>query len=134
MSDVEEKKLEFQLKLKEVPVDITNVEGQTATHYLRELSGAQRDAFLNEIGGRIKFNAAGKMQGLKDYTDLQTGFLALCFYDDANVIVSKEVLREYPASVLEKLFEVAQKLSGLDKGAKDKAKNDLEAKNSTGIE
>ncbi len=116
--------LKFDLKLKEVSVTLTGVDDQSHICILRELSGKQRDLFLNEMGGRMKFNAAGKMQGLKNYTDLQTGFLALCFYDENKVLVTNEVLREYPASVLADLFEVAQKLSGLDKGAKDQAKND----------
>lgn len=116
--------LRFMLKLKEASVNLTDVEGQEKTYVLRELSGAQRDTFLNEIGGRMKFNAAGKMSGLNNYIDLQTGFLSLCFYDDTNSLVKKQVLREYPASVLAELFEVAQKLSGLDKGAEDEAKNE----------
>ncbi len=118
------KELKFELKLKEEPVTLTGKDGVAKTHVLRELTGSQRDAFLNEIGGRMKFNAAGKMSGLKDYTDLQTGFLALCFYDEKNTLVSKEALREYPSSVLGDLFKVAQKLSGLDKGDEDESKND----------
>ncbi len=118
------KELKFELKLKKEPVTLTGKDGVARKHVLRELTGAQRDAFLNEIGGRMKFNAAGKMSGLKDYTDLQTGFLALCFYDEKNQLVSKETLREYPASILGDLFEVAQRLSGLDKGVDDDSKND----------
>lgn len=114
----------FQLKLKEESVEITDVKDETEIYVIRELSGAQRDSFLNDMGGRMKFTAAGKMQGLSDYTDLQTGFLALCLYDDRDVLVALKVLREYPASVLGSLFEIAQKLSGLDKGAESETKNE----------
>lgn len=114
----------FQLKLKEESVEITDVKDETKIYVIRELSGAQRDSFLNDMGGRMKFTAAGKMQGLSDYTDLQTGFLALCLYDEVGELVALEILREYPASVLSDLFEIAQKLSGLDKGAESGAKNE----------
>lgn len=114
----------FELKLREESVEIVDVKDATKIYVIRELSGAQRDAFLNDMGGRMKFTAAGKMEGLSDYTDLQTGFLALCLYDETGESVALEILREYPASVLSGLFEIAQKLSGLDKGAESKAKNE----------
>lgn len=120
------KELKFALQLKELPVSITDIDGVEKAFTLRELSGIQRDRFLNEMGGRMKFNAAGKMSGLNNYADIQAGFLALCLYDETNSLVSVENLRKYPSSVLSDLFEAAQELSKLDKGVND-SKNDLAA-------
>lgn len=111
--------LKFSLRLKEMSVSIDD-----KPHVLRELSGKQRDAYLNEIGPRMKFNVEGKTEGLTNYDGLQSGLLALCLYDEGGVLVKEKVLQEWPASVLSDLFDAAQKLSGLDKGAEKKAKND----------
>lgn len=120
--------LKFTLKLKEVAVQITDVQGRTESYVLRELNGRFRDEYLNEMGGRMKFNAEGKTEGLSDYSDLQSGLLSLCLYDEKGELVKKEALQDYPASVLSDLFDAAQKLNALDKGAKEKVKKDSEVK------
>lgn len=117
------KELKFSLTLKEVTVSLDD-----ESYVLRELSGKQRDMYLNEIGPRMKFNAEGKTEGLTNYEGLQSGLLALCLYDKDGELVAEKVLQGWPASVLSDLFDAAQELSGLDKGAETKAKNDSKAK------
>lgn len=128
------KELKFSLVLKEVPVSVTDAEGVEQTYILRELMGSQRDTYLNEMGGRMKFNAEGKTEGLSNYEGLQSGLLSLSLRDENDELVKKSVLQEWPASVLSSLFDVAQELSGLDKGAEAKAKNDSKGSDSTGTE
>ena len=122
------KDLKFALKLKEVPVQITDAGGVERAYVLRELNGHGRDAYLNEMGGRMKFNVEGKTEGLSDYTNLMSGLLSQCLHDEKGELVGKKELQEYPASVLSDLFEAAQELSALDKGAAKTAKNDSEGK------
>lgn len=75
----------------------------------------------------MRVNTEGKTEGLTDYEGLQSGLLALCLYKDGELVAEK-VLQGWPASVLSDLFDAAQELSGLDKGAETKAKNDSKAK------
>jgi len=118
------KELKFNLKLEEAPVEITDVNGTNHTYKLRALNGAERDSFLNIMSGRMKYNDLGKMQGLKDYTDLHASLLSRCLYTDEEKLVTISELRLFPATVLAGLFDAAQELSGLDKEAKKAAKND----------
>ena len=118
--------LSFSLKLEELSINITDAEGTEQVYTIRELTGEQRDRYLNTIGGRMKFNSAGKMAGLNNYKDLQSGFLALCIYDNENKLVPVKTLQSWPASVLEEIFKIAQKLSGMDKGIEE---DDDETKN-----
>ena len=129
-----DKELKFSLVLKEVPVNITDAENVEQMHVLRELTGSQRDAYLNKMGTRMKFNEAGKTEGLSNYEGLQSGLLSLSLRDENGELIKDKTLQEWPASVLSDLFDVAQELSGLDKGAEAKAKNDSKESDSTGTE
>ena len=117
-------KLSFSLKLEEIPIELIDVDGVKHDCVMRGLDGAGRDSYLNNMGGRMKFNAAGKTEGLSDYKNLQSGLLTLCLFDETGKNIPLATLQTYPATVLEALFEEAQKLSGLNKGAEAEAKND----------
>jgi len=110
--------LKFSLKLKEIPVNITDVDGQEKSYTLRELTGAQRDTFLDEMGSRLKY-AGGKIQGLTNYKGLQASLVSLCLHDDKGNSIKKEIIQSYPASVLSDLFDAAQDLSGLVVGEEE---------------
>jgi len=110
--------LNFKLSREELPVILDG-----KNYKLKELTGKQRDTFLNNVGQRMNF-VAGKAQGMKSYDGLQSSLLALCLYDDADKLVSEKDIQEYPASVQTKLFKAAQELNGLDEEAVEEAKND----------
>ena len=116
--------MSFSLKLKKEEVQIEDLDGIEQTYTINELPGKQRDEFLNGIGNRMKFNSAGKTAGLKNYDGLQSGLLALCLKDKNNESVPVKDLQDWPSSVLSGLFEIASKLSGLDKGADEEPKNE----------
>ena len=113
--------MEFSLKLKEEQVVITGVDDVKRTYVLKELTGQQRDAYLNNMGGRMKFNDEGKTQGLSNYEGLQSGLLKLCVYSDDGKLVPEKELQAWPSQVLSALFEKAQEMSALNKGEEKKA-------------
>ena len=115
--------LEVSLKRAEIKVKVIDDAGKEHTYTLRELSGKQRDLFLNSMGKRVNF-VNGKIQGLKTYDGVQADLLALCLYDENNEVVKEDVIQTYPASVLAKLFKAAQVLSGFDEVAVTEIKND----------
>ena len=104
--------MKFSLKLKEVPVCIEDLDGKERTFTMRELTGAQRDAFLDSMAKRMKY-VGTQVQGLSKYEGLQAELLSYCLYDDNNEAVKAVELQKYPAGVLTALFDEAQKLSGL---------------------
>lgn len=118
------KELKFELKLQEVPVDITTVEGEAKTYILKELTSDQRGIFLNKMGKKVKFGIKGAVQGLTDYKLLQEGLLTLCIKDENGESIKAEVLAQWPSHVISELFTAAQKLSGMDLDGEEEAKND----------
>ena len=107
------KELTFQLNLKEVPVKITDKQGEEKTFTLRELTSQQRAKFLNGLGSRVKYTKSGNTKGLNNHEGLQESLLEKCLFNEDNQLVKKEDLKEWPAGMLSELFEAAQELSGM---------------------
>jgi len=107
------KELTFQLNLKEVPVSITDKEGQEKTYTLRELTSQQRAKFLNGLGSRVKYTKSGKTKGLNNHEGLQESLLEKCLLDEDNQLVKKDTMKEWPSGMVSDLFEAAQELSGM---------------------
>lgn len=116
-------KLTFSLRLKEVPVEVEKADGVASTYTLRELTGKQRDHFLQELSKRSKF-VNGRPTGQVDLEGLQSELLTMCLFDSSSLAVKVDELQNFPAHVLSTLFKAAQQLSGLDEAAVDEAKND----------
>lgn len=115
--------LEFNTTLKEVPIII---DGKNYT--LRELDGHQKGKYLNKMGGRIVLNDQGKIASFKDFAGLESTLLELCLYDSEGKSVPASVMESWPSTVLTKLSEAAQNLSGLSEEAHKRM--GVEAKNS----
>lgn len=111
--------MEFSLKLKEESIVIEGTDSIKRTYILKELTGQQRDAYLNNMGSRMKFTEAGKTQGLSNYEGLQSGLLKLCIYSDDDKLVPEKELQSWPSQVLSALFEKAQEMSALNKGEEE---------------
>jgi hypothetical protein len=118
-----DKELVFETTLKELPVTI-----DSKSYVLRELDGILKGKYLNTMGSRIELGPTGQIKRFKDYSGLETTLLELCLYDDENNLVKTTVMREWPSTLLTRLFEAAQELSALDEESKKKLED--EAKNS----
>lgn len=112
----------FELELKEQQVEL---DGDLFTIF--ELTGKQRDEYLNSVSQRVNY-VNGKAAGMKNLTGLQSSLIALCLKDEAGKSVKETDIQQYPSSVQTKLFEIAQELSGLGK-EEDPEKAEEEAKN-----
>lgn len=128
--------LKFDLKLKEVPVSITDVGGREHAYVLRELTGLQRQIYNDSLDIDMTL-VDGKPQiktGEEFKIPSDIDLLAMCLYDENDKAVSRDVLGKYPTTVLTALHKVAFSLSGLDKKAEDEAKNVSEVKDSIGTD
>ena len=102
--------LKFSLKLKKLEIEIDE-----KIYTLSEITGSQRDTYLNDTSNRIRFGSKGEAQGIKNFDGIQTKLLSMCLMNPDGKLVEEKILKTWPASVLEALYTEAQKLSGLNK-------------------
>ena len=121
--------LTFQLNLQEVPVSITDKEGQEKMYALRELTSQQRAKFLNGLGSRVRYTKSGHTKGLNNHEGLQESLLEKCLLDEDRQLVKKDTMKEWPAGMLSKLFEAAQELSGMVDNKEEDEDDEDEEKN-----
>lgn len=90
-----------------------------------ELTGEERDNFLNLLAGRTKFDSKGNPSGIKDSKGIQANLISKGLIDnETNKKVSLLVIQGWSASTQMKLFKRIHSLSGLGEDAKEKAKNE----------
>jgi len=114
--------LRLKLERKEMPVILEGPNGEEK-FTLRELSGAERNKYLNKMTNRVKMTKDGKAAGIKSFDGFQADLLKLSLFDEGDEPVSVDVIEELPSSTQQKLFDEAQKLSGLDSEPDNEAKN-----------
>ena len=82
---------------------------------IKELTGSQRDQYLNENLQRMRIDpATGEARGFSNYKGLHTDLLSKCLYDSGGALVTKAMLEALPASSLTGLFKLANSLNSLD--------------------
>lgn len=117
--------VEYSLVLEEVPFRVTNKDGSKRDLILRELDGVQRDDYLGFIGARLKMDSAGKAAGMSAFDRIQSSLLCKAVWDPAkSAYVPEGEIRKWPSSLIQKLYDRVQKISGLDVEAETAAKND----------
>lgn len=128
--------MEFELELTKAPVKFKEPDtGNVVELALIELTGADRDKYLNTLPGRT----GAKSGRISNFSDMQLDLILRCLFyatheKDADtlkvtvVTVSDKYpaakIRKLPARVQMSLFTRIQKMSGLENDAKDEAKND----------
>lgn len=120
--------LSFELRRREVPVTLTDPDtGQEQGYVLVELDGAGRDAYLTNLGGRVKTNQDGKMAGLKTFEGLQANLLCRCMFKvtpEGRKPVDIKTVQAWPARVQTALFQRCKAISALGEDSKEKEGND----------
>jgi len=106
--------LTLSLERKEVDVILEGPDGQEHHWLLRELSGSERNRYLNKMTHRVKMGPSGQTS-IKSFDGFQSDLLHLCLVDEEGEKVSKEVIEGLPSSSQLALFDKAQEISGLNK-------------------
>lgn len=119
--------MRISLKRKEIPFEIEKPDSTVTTYKLVELSGAEREAYLDSVRNRMTFGADGKPTGFSTFVGGNTELVAMCVRDENGKKVSKETIADWPGEALVELFEQCQKLNSLTPKATDEAK--AESKN-----
>lgn len=109
--------LVFDLEREEQKVTISD-----KPYILVELSGEERDSYLNDIGNRMK-TENGKPAGIKNFNGMQAFLVSLslkCMETGKPAPVKQEEIQKWPARLVSKLFDKAKELSALDEGDEEK--------------
>ena len=116
--------MDFELEFESLPVRIRNPQsGEVEEYLLVELSGVDRDKYMNLMGKRLV--VVGKGSKISDYTNLEAELISRSLkHVDSGKFVAVDKIKHWPAKVISKLFKEAQRISGLDAEATAEAKND----------
>lgn len=109
---------------KSQPVELEVSEGETILYYIKEMTGAERDAWLTEQSKKYTTGPDGKPSEIRDYNGIYSTLLKYCLYGPTGVKVPESVIQEWPVAAQEALHEIAANLNGI-KGREegDDAKN-----------
>lgn len=114
--------LDLCLTLEEFPVRITDRNGVTKDYKLVELTGLERDKWLNTMAARVKMSGDGKPQGISSFDDMQANLITKCLFDAEGKTVPVAMIRGWPAKVQQALFKKIEDMNGLSDAGKEEAK------------
>ena len=128
MSDItksdEKPKLIFSLELNKEEFQMKDVAGELHNYSVNEMTGLERDAYLTAFNSKMRMSPDGRST-MTDFKNIQALLLSKTIRDeDTNKLVEIKVIETWPARTQKALFDIAQKLSGLDAKAEETAKND----------
>ncbi|MHA1344988.1 MAG: hypothetical protein ACTSO3_01175 [Candidatus Heimdallarchaeaceae archaeon] len=90
---------------------------------LKELTGKDRNKYLNTMKSRVKVGEEGKKITINSFDGMQSDLLGKSLFHESGEAFSVEEIENIPSSAQQTLFEEAAKLSGLDE-KKDKEKDE----------
>lgn len=105
--------LKFSLDLAEVPVELDSKSGESRAYVLREMTGKQRDLYLQSLRKKATVGKDGQVT-LNNFDGLQSNLLTRCLFNSDGENVSEDEIQEFPSKVQTILFEKCQELNGLN--------------------
>lgn len=118
--------LELELDRDEQPVRLRSKKGGAKNWTLKELSGRERNRYLNKMKDRVKIGKNGKAMGIKNFDGYQSDLLLSSLYDEADKSVSLDMIEALPAKTQQALFDRAKEISGLDNDEEEKNEDEAE--------
>lgn len=82
---------------------------------IKELTGADRDAWLSEQSTKYDKGKDGKPSEIVNYEGMYSTLLKYCFYNDKNALVPEKEIQDLPSATQEALHGIATELNGLNK-------------------
>jgi len=98
---------------KSQPVELELAEGELVRYAIKEMTGAQRDEYLNKVTQKTTRDASGEVVGMKDYKGLYSTLLSYCLYDADSKLIPESKIQEWPDTAQKALFDIAIELNGL---------------------
>lgn len=124
-SALEPEILEITLTRVEEPLRVRGAGGEILEYRIKEMTGTERDRYLNVMGSKVKTDANGKATGIRDFTGIMTALICRCLYGPDGKLVTEKEISEWPSSAQKKIFERCQAVNGLgDEKNVEAVKND----------
>ena len=111
--------IRIQLCLQERDVEIIGLSGEVEKAVLREMPGAERDAWLNSMSPRLKGTA-----GVKEFKNLQASLISRCLFSLNGKAISEGIISRWPSTAQKQRFTICQEMNALTDEAVDKEKKD----------
>lgn len=111
---------------KSQPVELEVSEGETVLYYVKEMTGAERDAWLTEQSKKYTTGPDGKPSEIRDYNGIYSTLLKYCLYGPGpeSGKVPESTIQGWPVAAQEALHEIAANLNGIKgRDESDDAKN-----------
>jgi len=113
----------FSVRLNNETVSIENMSGISEEYVIHEMTGDTLETYFNTQRDKMSVSTDGIVT-MKDYKGIYTSLLVLTMTGPDSKAVPITLLKTWPSRVQKELFEIAQKLNGLNVEAKEEAKND----------
>lgn len=116
--------IKLNLRKNSIPIELGGDEGEPIKLVMHEMSAAKRDAYLDTLTTRTRYEG-GKAVGIKKFDGMQADLIVACVTkEDGTPITVKEV-QQWPSSVVSQLYDKAQELNHLGETKKEQSeKND----------
>lgn len=118
--------IEVDVRKRDVAL-VDNKEGVTKNYTIKEMSGSQKEEYLNSLRQKSRVADNGDII-VENYKGMFTDLLCCCMYNEEDELVQRGELTNMPARVLTDLSQIAKQLNGLTlqdaQRMMDEAKND----------
>lgn len=116
---------EFSLVCAEEEITLIDKNGTPRPHILRELTGDERDKWVNMMKGKMNFDTkTGKPTGLKSVDGVESDLVFKTLWTLEGKKVPIKQISAFPSKTLSLLFKRCLKINGLDNKAEEREKND----------
>jgi|SRR6516165_6618233 hypothetical protein len=114
----------FQIARQEKRILLEGEDGVKRRFVLKEGLGTLRGEWMNFMASRTKLDSKGGIIGMKDFRGMESWLIHRCLFDaDTGKQVPQKDIEEWPASLQQRLFKMAQELNGLQADAAEAEKN-----------
>jgi hypothetical protein len=103
-------KLSLSFRQEQVTIE---QDGKEVPYTVREMTAADRDRYLDHLTKRMEVGPDGRLTQMKDVVGLQSELLGFCLHRDGQRVPVEEI-QQWPASVVQALFDIAQDLNRLN--------------------
>lgn len=108
--------MEFVIDENKYPFTIKGRDGKVESFELWEMTAKDRGIYMDNFYKKVDLDADGKAKKVTSYDGIYTDLVGLCVRYTDGKKVPKEVVDEWPHSIVEKLYDKAKELNGFDKG------------------
>jgi hypothetical protein len=119
------KKRRLRLTLQQEEIEIEEKDGSVDELIIRELTGKERDTYLNTMVPRMAKDAKGKPTGVRDFKGMQLDLIVMSTTrKSTGKLVTAAEVTDWPSTTQTEVYKIASRLSALDDKAVQREKKD----------